>query len=363
MERSPTYTITSPTGQVWPRAALAALLTGCTVIVMLLTLALATAYGAARPVVLDATGSSSASYGGWSVWSRPLNGGYVLVARSPSGVITPLSLPPSSSPFQAEVGPGETGEVVVFPRCAATGIGCTIVAVQLGGEAASETVLASSATATLSSAAYWKGELVYVKSEAGHRSELLWQPRPGVVHVEPLPLSTGAGYAGSRFPASSAGTITGLQMVGPTVIAYATARANEEFGMASLFLQGLRSHRRVTIDQYGSGAGQICEQEIFPSTLAGGWLYAFIRACSSSEHGENEWVRYRLSPRWAVEQMQKSKVSLTRYGDEEFAGAALDGHGVIWSGETGVQLLATVSWEVAARHQLVELCGRRHPLC
>jgi hypothetical protein len=78
----------------------------------------------------------------------------------------------------------------------------------------------------------------------------------------------------------------------------------------------------VTIDQYASGAGQICAQTIFPSTLAGGWLYAFIRECSSSEQGENAWVRYRLSPRWAVEQMQRSKVALTRYGDEEFGGAA-----------------------------------------
>jgi hypothetical protein len=331
--------------------------------VVLLTLAPATAYAAARPVVLDAAGSGSASYGGWSVWSRPLNGGYVLVARSPSGVIAPLSLPPSSSRFEAEVGPGETGDVVVFPRCATTGIGCTIVAVQLGSDTASETVLASSTTATLSSAAYWKGEVVYVEKEAGHPPELLWQLRPGVVHVEPLPLSAGVSYAGSRFPASSAGTITGVQMIGPTTIAYATARGNEEFGMTSLFVQGLHSHRRMTIDQYASGAGQICAQAIFPSTLVNGWLYAFIRQCATGPHGENEWVRYRLSPNWSVEFMQISKATLTQYGDEEFEGAAVDGHGVIWSGEEGVRLLASVSWETTVRHEPAELCGRRHPLC
>jgi hypothetical protein len=354
---------TSPSGRAWPRIALDALLTGCAVGVILLALALSAAYAAARPVVLDAAGSGSASYGGWSVWSRPLDGGYALVARSPSGVIAPLSLPPSSTRFEAEVGPGKTGEVVVFPRCTATGTGCTIEAVQLGGETASEVALASSPTATLSSAAYWKGELVYVKSEAGHRPELLWQPSPGVAHVEPLPLSTGASstFAG-RFPANTAGTITGVQMVGPTLIAYATSRGNEEFGLASLFLQGLSSHRRVIIDQYASGAGQICAQTIFPSTLAGGWLYAFIRDCSASDYGENEWVRYRLSPRWTVEQMQQSKVSLTQFGDEEFEGAALDGDGVIWSGESGVRLLASVPWE-AATYQPVYLCGRRHPVC
>ncbi len=348
---------------MWAGWRLKAPLIGCMAIVIPLTFVLAAAYAAARPVVLDATGSRSASYGGWSVWSRQVDGEYVLVARSPSGVIAPLSVRPSPSPFEAEVGPGETGDVVVFPRCAPTGIDCVIVAVQLGSETASEAVLASTTTATLSSAAYWKRELVYVKSETGHRPEMLWQVHPGAVQVEPLPLSSGvsSSFAG-RFPANSAGTITGVQMVGPTVLAYATARGNEEFGMTSLFVQGLHSHRRVLIDQYASGAGQICAQEIFPSTLAGGWLYAFVRSCSPSEHGENEWARYRLSSRWAVKQMQISKVSLTQYGDEEFEGASLDGSGVIWSGERGVQLLNTISWKTV-RHQPVELCGRTHPLC
>ena len=326
---------------------------------------------AAAPVLLDAAGSHVSSYGGWSAWSRTdgLTGRYELIDRSPTGAIEVLAAAERSGPFDVELGPrtaGAPGPLAVYSSCAEASLQpeCTINSLQLGVAGAPEHVIANPAHALLAEPAFWRGELVYLKSVTAGTERLVWQERPGVLRSEPLPLSSGAKSAVGKWPAHASGVVTGLTMVSSDAITFATRHAHGSFAMAGIWLQNLSTRRAVLIDQYTSGAGATCTQSFTPSALVGGWLYAYLHACDPyANPASDHWTRYRLDSRWQVTQTQVAKVSLVRFGDEAIDSVALDGGGVDWSNESGVHRLERVTWRSAANHSPETFCGRHAPIC
>jgi hypothetical protein len=325
--------------------------------------------------VLDPQGSSVASFSGWTVWSRKVAlGEYQLVARSPSGMIETLSPPEQAGRFAVELGPSATGGVAaVYPICSsalADSQSCQVEELQLGVPGAPAKTVMSSSSAAIDDVATWKAALVYLEDAGSAKaSKLVWRSG-GVTHAEALPMSVGIRVAGEPWQKGTP-AVSGIRMLSPTEVAFDTRTESGDFAMTSLFVENLHSRKPELIDQYTSGAGALCEQELLPATTHSGWLYAYIHVCQPGEG--DAWLRYKLNSNWQAVEKQRS-VSLVKFSDEMIESVALYGNGgVAWVDPEpaegsltapGLEYLASVPWTtVKGFRPDTSFCGRRHPLC
>ncbi len=318
---------------------------------------------AAAPVLLDGEGSDVASYGGWTAWSDPSMGEYALITRSPSGAISRAPIAPLSAPLDLRLGPSAAGVVAVYSRCTgpAAGQGCRIYGYNLGRT--SEAALGAPGT-SVHEPAIWDGELVFLRrnpSGAGLRPDNLYAWRIGAARAQAqqLPVSRGVSSAqAGRWPRGATGVVSGLTIRGQ-LIAYATNRGSESFGISSLWLQRIGGRPRL-IDQVTSGAGAACEPEFLSPTIVGSWLYAYLHACDPSANPAlDRWTRYSLSGTSA----ERARHTFLRTGDEEVNAFATDGTLVDWTDEGGLHQLAGVSWSPIRRPVPETFCSLADPVC
>lgn len=323
--------------------------------------------GALAPTLLDASGSMVSAYDGWAAWSRAdlATNAYVLVLRSPKGVVSLAPIAQRTSPFDVELGPDGSGVAAVYSRCLDTDTlqGCHIYELKLGVAGATEQILAAPGS-SVHEPAIWDRLLVFLRRNPGggeRRPDNLFQWRIGssLARSVALPASRGGLSAeAGHWPKGQTGTISGLTLHGQQV-AYSTTSGSESFGVTSLWLERLGGSPKL-IDQVTSGASATCEHAFLSPTLLGGWLYAYLHDCDPyADPRSDRWTRYSLSGHGA----QRAKFTFVHTGDEVIDSVAPDAGGVNWSSESGLYRLSSVAWRTIKSPVPETFCTLEHPLC
>ncbi len=325
----------------------------------------ASAAGSETVTVLDPSGVSVASYGGWAAWSRAdtTTGHYALVVRSPQGTI---SLPPvaeSTTPFDVELGPtGGSRVAAVYSRCTedATRKGCQLVELSLGVAGAAERRLTPPGGGSDHEPAIWDGEVVFLRRNPSGGSRrpddlLAWQIGSRKVISLALPSSRGAQTGGQSWPRGLTGSITALSFNGKQV-AYVTNNLVGSFGESTLWFEPLGG-RPELIDQEIGGAGNVCAPEFVSPVLGGPWLYAYLHACDPSANPNlDRLTRYRHG------EVQRARYTFIHFGDEGITSVVPDGAGVDWDAY-GIRRLSGVSWRRIPAPVAQTFCTRSDPFC
>jgi hypothetical protein len=319
---------------------------------------------AQAPATLDPAGVSVAAYGGWAAWSHreASTGRYALVTRSPRGVISASPIPDSGSPFDVELGPARgAGVAAVYSRCAdaARRRGCHIFSLELGAGAASERLLSPPGGGSVHEPAAWKAEVVFLRrSSSGgtRRPDGLFAWKIGSRSVQALALPSSRGNRNASWPAGLTGLIKGLTFNGRQV-GYSTSNEVASSGETTLWFQPLGG-RPELIDQETGSAGNVCPPEFVSPQLSGSWLYAYLHACDPSANPRlDRLTRYRHG------EVQRATYTFLHAGDESIGSAVLDGSGVDWNAEAGIERLAHVSWRRITAPVPQTFCGRSDPFC
>jgi hypothetical protein len=321
--------------------------------------------GAQAVTVLDPTGVSVASYGGWAAWSRAatMSGHYALMVRSAQGTISPAPVAESTSPFDVELGPtGGSGVAAVYSRCAdqATRKGCHLVELSLGVAGATERKLTPPGGGSDHQPAIWDGALVFLRRNpsGGNRRPddlLAWQIGSRKVRSLALPSSRGSETGGQSWPRGLTGSITALSFNG-TQVAYVTNNVVGSFGETTLWFESLGG-RPELIDQETGGAGNVCAPEFVSPVLGGPWLYAYLHACDPSANPNlDRLTRYRHG------EVQRARYTFIHSGDEGITSVVPDGAGVDWDAY-GIRRLSTVTWRRIPAPVAQTFCSRSDPFC
>ena len=325
----------------------------------------------ARGVTLDAQGSGVSAYGGWAAWSRPVAaGGFELVVRSPQGTISIAPVAAKPRPFDVGLGPSAGGVAAVFSVCP-DGT-CHIERLRLGVAGAEPTTLAIPGGGSDREPAIWNDVVAFVRrnptggsdnpQDPGRRPDLLFEWRIGARRVAALTLPTTRAvrqsFAGGGWPAGLTGTIDSLTLRG-TEVAYSTttgAPDNPQFGIMALWLEDERGAPHL-VDTTTGGAGNVCLPSFDSPVIRGPWLYAYLRACATSDN-EDRFTRYGLDGHGA----EVAQHNFLHYLDDELTTVVPDGAGVDWD-DFGIQHLARLRWAPIARPVAQTFCGVRAPIC
>src|SRR5271167_4003048 len=204
-------------------------------LVLAVALTTASATAATPPSkLLDARGSAVASYDGWSAWSRAdaTTGDYVLMLRSPAGMISPANVSERPAPFDVELGPAGSAVAAVYSRCSNTAkaLGCHIFELKIGIRGATEQILAAPGT-SVHQPAIWGEQLVFLRRDPGggmRRPDNLFAWRIGATQARSLTLPASRGLSSEvagRWPSGQTGAISGLTLHGQQ-LAYSTSSSD-----------------------------------------------------------------------------------------------------------------------------------------
>lgn len=179
------------------------------------------------------------AYGGWVVWSAPVNEGWGLDAYH-GGTVKALHVAPRAQPFDVDLGTNAAGEVVAtFSRCVKTpryetdlfleleGIGCRVRVLNLASERERTPAIPHPADTSDTTPSMWDGNIAFARYDPRHHADvaqlLLWSGRTHKLRVlrhgatptgQPCPPAKGEDGQGIResktgcLPSSIKGDIT-----------------------------------------------------------------------------------------------------------------------------------------------------------
>jgi hypothetical protein len=156
------------------------------------------------------------AYGGWVVWSAPVNGDWGLDAYH-AGEVKALHVAPRAQPFDVDLGTNASGEVVAtFSRCVKTpryeadlfleleGVGCRVHVLNLASELEKTPAIPHPADTSDTTPSMWDGNIAFARYDPRHHADvaqlLLWSGRTHKLRVlrhgatptgQPCPLAKG----------------------------------------------------------------------------------------------------------------------------------------------------------------------------